>query len=134
VDKRIEVNPAFKTKIMSINNLQPLLQALQADIAECYEICPPAYSNFLNGPGLYAIRYGGEILYLGKATRSVRKRFQGGHHALVRILMNGIPGSELKLAIAPITGQSVKDLAQIEAQLLQLLRPPYNVQYPSIEE
>jgi hypothetical protein len=48
--------------------------------------------------------------------------------------MNGIPGSELKLAIAPITGQSVKDLAQIEAQLLQLLRPPYNVQYPSIEE
>jgi excinuclease UvrABC nuclease subunit len=125
--------PLHQLKAM-LQEIDQILKILQDDLQTCDDITPPSYSNLPNRPGLYAIRYGGEILYLGKAARSIRRRFQGGHHTLVHILMSGIPGSELKIAIAIINNKSAEELAQIEARLLQQLHPPYNRQYPSIQD
>jgi excinuclease UvrABC nuclease subunit len=116
-----------------LQEIDRILAILQADFATCYELTT-AFGNLPNRPGIYAIRHGDTILYIGKGSRNIRKRFQGGHNGLVRALIDGIPASELKIAAATVDSRFVKDLAKIEARLLQRIHPPYNVQYPSIED
>jgi excinuclease UvrABC nuclease subunit len=115
------------------NEITRILEILQDDFATCHALTG-TFSNLPNLPGIYAIRQGDTILYIGKGSSSVRKRFQGGHTALVKVLIDGIPASELRIAVATVAGQSIRDLAKIEARLLQRIHPPYNVQYPSIED
>lgn len=110
-----------------------ILTILQDDFATCHELTG-TFSNLPNRPGIYAIRHGDKILYIGKGSRSIRKRFQNGHNSLVKVLIDGIPASELKIAAATVDGPSIKDLARIEARLILQIQPPYNVQYPSIED
>jgi excinuclease UvrABC nuclease subunit len=109
-----------------------ILAILQDDFQTCYELTE-TFSNLPNVPGIYAIRYQAEILYIGRAAK-IRRRFQSGHKALGLAFIKDLRASEVRIAAAPVAAKFVRSLAPIEARLIQRIHPPYNVQYPSIED
>jgi excinuclease UvrABC nuclease subunit len=109
-----------------------ILAILQADFQTCYELTE-TFSNLPNVPGIYAIRHHAEILYIGRAAE-MRRRFQKGHKAIGLAFIKDLRASEVRIAVAPVAAEFVRSLIQIEARLIQQIHPPYNVQYPSIED
>jgi excinuclease UvrABC nuclease subunit len=115
-----------------LQEIDRILAILQADFETCYGLTE-TFSNLPNVPGIYAIRHDDEILYIGRASE-VRRRFQKGHKALNVAFIKDLRASEVRIAVAPVSLEFVRSLNQIEARLLQQLHPPYNVQYPAIED
>jgi excinuclease UvrABC nuclease subunit len=106
-----------------------ILPILQADFATCYPLIR-RFSNLPLDPGIYALRRFDQILYIGKAA-NIRTRFQAGHKCLSDALIDGYVASDLRIAAAPVGGESlVRELVRIEHRLLLAVRPPYNVLYP----
>jgi hypothetical protein len=108
--------------------LERILTILQADFEHCYELTR-TFGNLPKAPGIYAIRHQAAILYIGKAA-DIRRRFQGGHKALSIVLMEDLSSKDVRIAATPV--EEFEDAIELlEARLLQRVRPPYNVQYPS---
>jgi excinuclease UvrABC nuclease subunit len=114
------------------DEIERILTILQDDFQTCYELTE-TFGNLPNLPGIYAIRHRREILYIGKAAK-IRRRFQSGHRAINLAFMKDLRVVDVRIAVAPVQLAFIRDLEAIEARLLQQIHPPYNVQYPSIED
>jgi hypothetical protein len=101
--------------------------------SKCLEIVP-SFSNLSFQFGIYAIKSSdGEILYIGK-TNSFRTRFQGGHQALVRILLAGHPPESIRILTVTSTERFADDLLKLERNLLSIHAPRYNSRIPDVLE
>lgn len=106
-----------------------ILRGLNADFIHCYELLKD-FRNLPNRPGIYAVRYQSEILYVGRSN-NIRTRFQGGHKALGWALIDGLSAQDIRIAAIPVELRWIGSLKLIENELLLLVKPSYNVQYPS---
>ncbi len=109
--------------------VERILQGLNVDFTDCYELLRD-FRNLPNRPGIYAVRYQSEILYVGRSS-NIRTRFQGGHKALGWALMDGFGAQDIRIAAIPVELRWIGSLKLIETELLRLVKPSYNVQYPS---
>jgi excinuclease UvrABC nuclease subunit len=109
-----------------------ILPILQADFEDCYPLIK-RFSNLPLDAGIYALRDRAEILYIGK-TSNIRTRFQAGHKCLSDSLIDQRLARDLRIAAAAVVPpELVRELERIEGRLLLLVRPAYNVLYPTGE-
>ncbi|NJR70044.1 MAG: GIY-YIG nuclease family protein [Synechococcales cyanobacterium CRU_2_2] len=109
-----------------------ILPILQADFEDCYPLVK-RFSNLPMDAGIYALRDRDEILYIGK-TSNIRTRFQAGHKCLSDSLIDQRLARDLRIAAASVIPiELARELERIEGRLLLLVRPPYNVLYPTRE-
>ncbi|NJN48565.1 MAG: GIY-YIG nuclease family protein [Alkalinema sp. RL_2_19] len=109
-----------------------ILAIFQADFEDCYPLMK-RFSNLPMDAGIYALRDRAAILYIGK-TSNIRTRFQSGHKCLSDSLIDERMARDLRIAAAPVVPiELVRELERIEGRLLLLVRPPYNVLYPTRE-
>ena len=122
---------------MSANNseLKAQAQRILDDIAFIpFELCLPLGRRFENvpiRPGIYAVRHKTDgLLYIGK-TKNLRSRFSGGHKAFLWAWLDKYDDSDVRIALQPIPyWQSPTLLLELEAIILRVAEPPYNVQIP----
>jgi excinuclease UvrABC nuclease subunit len=105
-----------------------ILQSLNVDFSECSELLKD-FRNLPNRPGIYAVRYETEILYIGRSN-NIRTRFQSGHKALGWALMDGLQAQQIRIAAVTVELPWFRSLKLIEEEILRLTKPSYNVQYP----
>jgi excinuclease UvrABC nuclease subunit len=109
-----------------------ILPILQADFEDCYPLIK-RFSNLPMDAGIYALRDQAEILYIGK-TSNIRTRFQAGHKCLSDSLIDERMARDLRIAAASVVPvELARELERIEGRLLLLVRPAYNVLYPTGE-
>ncbi len=109
-----------------------VLLILSADFENCYPLVK-RFSNLPLDAGIYALRGREKILYIGK-TGNIRTRFQSGHRCLSDALIEGWKAENLRIAAVPIVPpEFVRELEKIEGRLLIIVRPSYNVLYPTRE-
>jgi hypothetical protein len=109
-----------------------ILAALRADFETGYPLSK-RFSNLPQAEGIYALRRFDEILYIGKAA-NIRMRFQGGHKSLSYALIDGYVVQDLRVMAVPLLNEIFGPvLLTIEGRLLLIVRPPYNVIYPTRE-
>lgn len=100
-----------------------------------FDDCIPlerGYSNLSLTTGIYGIKSGDEILYIGKAN-SFRIRFQSGHQALVAMFLDGLNPATIRLVTVPVSARYADSLLDLEKQILFALQPQYN-SIPSLDE
>jgi excinuclease UvrABC nuclease subunit len=96
---------------MPFDDCLPLLRTFQA--------FPPR-------PGLYAIRHRVEgILYIGKSLH-IRNRFMGGHKALYMSYVDRLDPDDVRIAVVPLTYEQRLCLLDLEATMIQIVKPRYN--------
>jgi hypothetical protein len=123
--------PSIKAFNQEVDRIRRLFKNMP--FAQCLEIEPP-YRNLTFQAGLYALKsHQGEVLYVGK-TSAYRTRFQQGHHALLRMLMRGIPVDEIRIVLAPANERFVDDIEMLERHLIVAFDPVYNVYKPDMLE
>jgi hypothetical protein len=123
--------PSLKAFNQEVDRIRQLFKRTPFD--RCLEIEPP-YRNLTFQAGLYALKsHQGEVLYVGK-TSAYRTRFQQGHHALLRMLMRGIPVRDIRIMLAPVTERFVDDIEMLERHLIVAFDPVYNVYKPDLLE
>jgi hypothetical protein len=109
-----------------------ILATLRADFETGYPLSK-RFSNLPQAEGIYALRRFDEILYIGKAA-NIRMRFQGGHKSLSYALIDGYVVQDLRVMAVPLSSEIFGPvLPTIEGRLLLIVRPPYNVIYPTRE-
>ncbi len=109
-----------------------VLLILRADFENCYPLVK-RFSNLPLDAGIYALRGREEILYIGKSG-NIRTRFQSGHRCLSDALIEGRKAENLRIAAAAIVPpELVRALERIKGRLLIVVRPSYNVLYPTRE-
>ncbi|MBD3887712.1 hypothetical protein IFO70_40085, partial [Phormidium tenue FACHB-886] len=70
---------------------------------KCYEGSRNG-QNLPRVPGLYAFKHqDGQILYVGRSI-NIRNRFRDGHSVFVDLFFAGYVSSEVRVAVAPLTG------------------------------
>jgi hypothetical protein len=123
--------PSLKAFNQEVDRIQRLFKNTPFD--RCLVLEPP-YRNLSFECGPYALKSSeGKILYVGKAS-AYRTRFQGGHHALLRILMRGVPIRDVRVILAPVTERFVDDIERLEQHLIVAFDPDYNVYKPNLVE
>jgi excinuclease UvrABC nuclease subunit len=86
------------------------------------------FSDVTPRPGLYAFRHiPSGILYIGK-SQNVRKRLRGGHKALGWAFIDRLDPNDVRIAVATLDWGTAQYTLDIEARMIQTLRPRYNVQ------
>ncbi|MCU0544659.1 MAG: GIY-YIG nuclease family protein [Oscillatoriaceae cyanobacterium Prado104] len=77
--------------------------------------------------GIYAFRHQQEgILYVGKAV-NIRQRLRGGHKALGWAFIDRFDPDDVKIATVRLGYQAWLHALEIEARMIQALRPRYNI-------
>ncbi len=95
--------------------------------ANCHSLTR-TFSDVTLRPGIYAFRYEpSEILYIGK-SQNVRKRLRGGHKALGWAFIDRLDPKDVRIAAVSLNWETAQYSLDIEAQMIQTLRPRYNVQ------
>lgn len=90
--------------------------------------------NLPHVPGLYAFKHQeGQILYVGKST-NIRNRFRDGHEVFVRLFFAGYSSPDVRIAIAPLTGDLLPYLEVVEAMVIFALTPQFNKKRYSLAE
>jgi hypothetical protein len=92
-----------------------------------------SFQNLSFATGIYAIRKREKVLYVGRAN-AFRTRFQGGHQALTRMLVDGISPIDIRILTIPLTARYADNLKQIEKGIIYVLQPEYNVLIPNFKE
>lgn len=78
-------------------------------------------------PGIYAFHHQSEgILYIGKAV-NIRQRLRGGHKALGWAFIDRFDPDHVKVMAAVLGYQGWLQVLDIEALMIQAIRPRYNV-------
>ncbi|MBW4523337.1 MAG: GIY-YIG nuclease family protein [Scytolyngbya sp. HA4215-MV1] len=90
------------------------------------------YSNLSFAAGIYAIKSGDEILYIGKAN-AFRTRFQSGHQTLIAIMLDGLSPSAIRIVTVPTSARYADFLLDLEKRILFALQPKYNKYIPSLD-
>ena len=86
------------------------------------------FSDITPRPGIYAFRHTPNgILYIGK-SQNVRKRLRGGHKALGWAFIDRLDPNDVRIAVATLDWETAQYTLDIEARMIQTLRPRYNVQ------
>jgi hypothetical protein len=123
--------PSIKAFNEEVERIRRLFKNTPFD--QCLELAPP-YRNLSFKAGPYALKSDkGRVLYVGKAS-SYRTRFQGGHHALLRMLMRGLTIDEIRVVLAPVTERFVDDIEMLERHLIVAFDPVYNIYKPDLLE
>lgn len=91
------------------------------------------YKNLSFGTGIYAIRSADDILYVGQAN-AFRTRFQSGHQALLKMLVDGLPPLSLRILTIALSSRYADRMLEIEKRIIFALRPQYNVRIPTLDE
>jgi excinuclease UvrABC nuclease subunit len=95
--------------------------------AECHSLTRN-FSDVTPRPGLYAFRHAPSgILYIGK-SQNVRKRLRGGHKALGWAFIDRLDPNDVGIAVVTLNWETAQYSLDIEARMIQTLRPRYNVQ------
>ena len=77
--------------------------------------------------GIYIFRHHQEgVLYIGKAV-NIRQRLRGGHKALGWAFIDRLEPDEVKVAAVRLGYQAWLNALEIEARMIQALRPRYNI-------
>jgi excinuclease UvrABC nuclease subunit len=77
--------------------------------------------------GVYVFRHQQEgVLYIGKAV-NIRQRLRGGHKALGWAFIDRLDPDEVKVAAVGLGYQAWLQALEIEARMIQALRPRYNI-------
>jgi excinuclease UvrABC nuclease subunit len=94
-----------------------------------FDDCLPllrTFKDFPPRPGLYAIRHRIEgILYIGKSLH-IRNRFMGGHKALYMSYVDRLDPDDVRIAVVPLTYEQRLCLLDLEATMIQIVKPRYN--------
>jgi hypothetical protein len=101
-----------------------------------FDDCLPlerGYSNLSFGTGIYAIKSGDVVLYVGKAN-AFRTRFQSGHQTLIAMFLDGLSPSAIRIVTVPITARYADSLLDLEKRIIFALQPQYNKRIPSYDE
>lgn len=100
---------------------------------ECYEGTPDGH-NLPRVSGLYAFKHrDGRILYIGKSN-NIRNRFRDGHDMFVKLFFAGYSPPEVRIAVAPLTGNDLPYLEVVEAMVIFALTPEFNKKRYSLAE
>jgi excinuclease UvrABC nuclease subunit len=96
-----------------------------------FEQAHPLSRNFAPLPlrtGLYGFRHQTlGILYIGKAA-NIQRRIRNGHKALAWAFIDRLNPDEVKIVAEVLRGnQARQSLLDIEATMIQIARPSYNI-------
>ncbi len=79
-------------------------------------------------PGIYAfIHPPTGILYIGK-SKNIRQRLRGGHKALGWAFIDRLDPKDVRIIALPLGLEATRQSLDIEARMIQITRPRYNVQ------
>jgi GIY-YIG catalytic domain len=79
-------------------------------------------------PGIYAFRHNqAGVLYIGK-SKNIRQRLRGGHKALGWAFIDRFDPNDVRIATAIIGWDGLRYILDIEARMIRMVRPRYNVQ------
>jgi excinuclease UvrABC nuclease subunit len=93
------------------------------------DCCPLTreFADITPRPGIYAFRLQQEILYIGK-SKNIRQRLKGGHKALGWAFIERLNPDAVRIATVTIGWDAWQRSLDIEARILQIARPRYNIQ------
>jgi excinuclease UvrABC nuclease subunit len=78
--------------------------------------------------GIYAFRHNQtNILYIGK-SKNIRQRLRGGHKALGWAFIDRLAPNDVRIAAVIIGWDALRYVLDIEARMIQTIRPRHNVQ------
>jgi hypothetical protein len=100
-----------------------------------FERCFPLIKGFTNlsqEMGIYGICSAQEVLYVGKAG-AFRTRFKG-HQTLVSMFIDGIPPTDIRIVLVPISGYYEPYFLLLEKQVTFALQPRYNGDKPTFDQ
>jgi excinuclease UvrABC nuclease subunit len=105
--------------------IQILEQLTHQPFDECFPLVV-SLTSLPKRPGIYAIRHKEEgILYIGKSL-NVRQRFMDGHKALYRCYVDRLAPEEIRIAVALIADEQRRRMLDLEARMIQMIKPRYN--------
>jgi len=114
---------------MAESELEAEATRLLQILCECpFEECHALSREFATVPprsGVYGFRHQQEVLYIGKAV-NVRQRLRGGHKALGWAFIDRLDPDAVRVATIPLGYQAWLDALELEARMIQKLRPRYN--------
>jgi excinuclease UvrABC nuclease subunit len=100
---------------------------------QCYPLSRD-WADLPTRPGLYAVRHcEAGILYIGQ-SRNIRDRFRGGHKALSWALIDDLRSDDLGITVVILPYEWARLAADLEAVMLQTLKPRYNSYIPRSED
>lgn len=109
-----------------------LLQILsQCPFQDCH-VLSRDFATVSPRSGLYGFRQQQDILYIGKAV-NVRQRLRGGHKALGWAFIDRLDPDTVRIATVPLGYQAWLDALELEARMIQKLRPRYNSRIRQLE-
>jgi excinuclease UvrABC nuclease subunit len=92
--------------------------------------CHPLTREFSTLParsGIYAFRHQAEgILYIGKAV-NIRQRLRGGHKAFAWAFIDRLNPDDVRIVALALPYQSWLQALEIEALMIQIVKPCYNI-------
>jgi excinuclease UvrABC nuclease subunit len=98
--------------------------------------CHPLTRDFQTVPartGIYGLRHTDqELLYIGKAS-DIRKRFRGGHKALAWAFIDRLDPDAVRIISVVLGFQAWRQALEIEARMIQIVRPRYNSRIRQLE-
>lgn len=106
---------------------QRLLQILiDLPFEECYALTRK-FGAVTQRSGIYAFRHQQEgVLYIRKAV-NIRQRLRGGHKALGWAFIDRLNPDEVKIATVRWQYHAWLQSLELEARMIQALRPGYNI-------
>ena len=79
-------------------------------------------------PGIYAFVHPPTgTLYIGK-SKNIRQRLRGGHKALGWAFIDRLDPNDVRIIALPLGLEAARQSLDIEARMIQIARPRYNVQ------
>jgi excinuclease UvrABC nuclease subunit len=95
--------------------------------SDCY-LLTREFADVTPRAGIYAFRHSQtSILYIGK-SKNIRQRLRGGHKALGWAFIDRFDPDDVRIAAVIIGWDALHYILDIEARMLQTIRPRYNVQ------
>jgi excinuclease UvrABC nuclease subunit len=100
-------------------------------ISTSFSDCHPLTREFTHvtpRPGIYAFRHNQtDILYIGK-SKNIRQRLRGGYKALGWAFIDRLDPNDVRIATVIIGWEALSYILDLEARMIQTVRPRYNVQ------
>lgn len=112
------------------------LRLLEIFSSTPFSDCHPLTRNFEDVParaGIYGFRHlDQDLLYIGKA-RDIRQRLRNGHKALGWAFIDRLDPDEVRIMAVKLGYQGWLRSLDIEARMIQIVRPRYNSRIRQLE-
>jgi excinuclease UvrABC nuclease subunit len=104
-----------------------LLDRLQTIPFERCHILTRKFETIPTRPGIYGFRHRRlGLLYIGKAT-NIQRRFRNGHKALGWAFVDRLDPDDVRIAAVVTSHRAWGQVLDIEARMIQIERPSYNI-------